>query len=91
MPGVLDDASRFNGTFKPAGVGETVKLAVGDPAGGRITPGGTRRIVAVAPLRADACALEPFGDATMSISVPVPPLAGGGGPGAVYLALAVPS
>ena len=46
-PGALADASKATGAFAFTGDGENVKAAVGVEAGGRITPGGTRRIVTV--------------------------------------------
>ena len=84
VPGTLADASKFNGTFAEPALGDTVKLGVGVPAGGRITPGGTRRIWAFALSLTDTCAFDPFGVATMLTTVMVPPLAGGGAGGAVY-------
>src|SRR3979490_2510158 len=88
VPGKLEDASKFNGTFALAGLGETVNLAVGVSAGGRITPGGTRRISVENGL--DDWRLVPTPIARLVTVVVVSLEGGGGGAGAVYTTVARP-
>src|SRR6516164_7406284 len=94
VPGELDEASKFDATLKLTGVGEMVNCAVGAPAGGRMTPIGTRRMVTVsgfAVVKFVAVAVATI-DTQLPGSpeqVPNSPLTGLGG--AVYTAEATPS
>src|SRR5262245_40769606 len=66
-----------------------MKLAVGVPAGGRMTPGGTRRMSTDCDTAAWKSDL--IGVARIVMTEPAPAAAGGGGGGAVYIATARPS
>jgi hypothetical protein len=68
VPIVLGDASNVTGTPMRAVVGDIVNAAVGVPAGGRMTPGGTRRIVTVSGLTATK--FVPVGVAMIVTQVP---------------------
>jgi hypothetical protein len=83
-PGTLADASNVERTFICTGVGVTVNDAVGVDAGGRITPGGTSRIITRSGLAVSKP--RPLGVATIStqfpgrpLHVPKIPAVGGGG------------
>src|SRR5689334_6532322 len=78
--------------LKFTGVGVYVNRAVGVPAGGKITPGGTRRMSTLGV----ACAGEliasvPIADARIDTVLPDPPASAGGAAGAVYTVVARPS
>jgi hypothetical protein len=91
VPGWLVEASKMTGEFMTALSGDITNAAVGDPAGGRITPGGMRRMATWAKFAASKLptgSLLPhftfeLGVATMSTVVPDPPMDDGGGGAAV--------
>ena len=68
MPGLLADASNVAATFIWTGCGDTVNDAVGAPAGGRITPVGTRRIITCSGL--DVAKFVEVGVATIATQLP---------------------
>src|SRR5262249_40086404 len=93
-PPQLVDASKVDGILKFTGVGEIVNCAVGVCAGGKMTPGGARRICTDSGLSVPKFVL--VGVATINTHVPgkplhVPNTPFGGLGGAVYTVEAWPS
>src|SRR5712671_4383305 len=93
-PPQLVDASKITGMLKFTGVGEKVNCAVGGGAGGRITPGGTSRMVVISGFV--KAKFAPVAVATMLTHVPgselqVPKTPFDGLGGAVNTTDAVPS
>jgi hypothetical protein len=87
-PPQLFDASKIDAILKFTGVGLTVNAAVGVWAGGRITPGGTRRISTDREF--EACALSPVTVARIVTMAPAPTIEFGGNEGAVKVTTALP-
>jgi hypothetical protein len=92
-PGMLAEASNVERTFNCTGVGVTVNDAVGAPAGGRITPGGTSRMVTLSGVAVSKP--KPEAVATISTQLPgrllhVPKIPAVGLGGAVYTTFATP-
>jgi hypothetical protein len=86
-PGSLVDASKVVGTLTFTGWGDNVNAAVGEPAGGRMMPVGTSRMLAIWGVTVSKLLL--VGVATIVTMVPDPPSSGDGN-GAVYTVLAWP-
>src|SRR5471032_295338 len=91
VPGVLAEASNVTGMLINAMLGDIANTAVGAPAGGRITPVGTRRIVTCSGFAVEK--LVPVAVATIetqlpgsALQVPKAPFDGG----AVYTTVATP-
>jgi hypothetical protein len=88
-PGRLVEASNTTGEFAFTVVGDSENAAVGVPAGGRMTPGGTSRTSV--DCETAAWKFDPTGVTRIVTTVPAPAVAGGGAAGAVKVADARPS